>query len=215
MTDVEINLRDLVRGVANEYPKAQPSEIARHVAKLTPQQYLLEFYEETLRPFVVSVLGTDRNNALHKVFDEPDESDELPTDFLASHRNRDAQDRPAGGGQTTEDGHPVRDTQAETAVSGPTSPPPKQEFRPSPKVTGIRNYNWTRMLRKKVHTENGHKPIGDCDENDLKFCIEVRRKHIADVQHRTTSYEKLIELLHKHNVSTVGDLPAQDKAFKL
>lgn len=62
-----MDLRELIRNVAAEYPKAQPNEIARHAAKLTPPDQIVEFYEAALRPLVQDVLRQDRNIAIHHV----------------------------------------------------------------------------------------------------------------------------------------------------
>ncbi len=55
-----MTLRDLIRVVAQDNPQAQPAEIAHSVATLTPEDQLLDFYEETLRPIVADVLRAER-----------------------------------------------------------------------------------------------------------------------------------------------------------
>jgi len=57
-------LRELIRKVSSQYPNASSGELARHVAKLTPADVLLEYYEEALRPQVAEVLRLDRNEAI-------------------------------------------------------------------------------------------------------------------------------------------------------
>jgi hypothetical protein len=57
-------LRDLIREVMDDHPRADPRELARHVAKLTPKADVMTFYEDTLVDYVSSMLRTERNTAL-------------------------------------------------------------------------------------------------------------------------------------------------------
>lgn len=66
-------LKDLIRSVAGEHPTADYAELARHVAKLTPDDSVVGFYEEALRPFISEVIRADRNNAVHDALSETPE----------------------------------------------------------------------------------------------------------------------------------------------
>lgn len=57
-------LRELVRQVAADHPHADPREIARHVAKLTPADTVMSFYADALVPIVREVLIGQRTTAL-------------------------------------------------------------------------------------------------------------------------------------------------------
>lgn len=62
-------LHDLIRDTLAKYPKAQvPSEIAQHVAKLTPADELHNFYEEALRLVVREVIRNSRNSQMDEFF---------------------------------------------------------------------------------------------------------------------------------------------------
>jgi hypothetical protein len=160
-------LRDLIREVADEHPTAQPEEIARDVAKQTPADRLIEFYEEALRPLVVMVFSRDRNTA----FDNA-----MPAD--------------------------------DAGVS--SQAPPKRQPANSKKAERTRTW-WQTMLDSRVKVETGFIPLADCRREDLEYCIDERRSHIADVENRIGYYERLIALLADHGVETVGELPEQEQ----
>lgn len=63
-------LRELIRSTAEEYPFADPLELAHHVAKLTPKHSLHDFYVEALNQVVSNVLGESRRNAF-KALQQP------------------------------------------------------------------------------------------------------------------------------------------------
>jgi len=60
------DLHDLIRDTAESYPKADPREIARHVAKLTDERQVYRFLEESLVPVVRSVLISQRTSVMGK-----------------------------------------------------------------------------------------------------------------------------------------------------
>lgn len=60
-------LRSLIREVVGQYRKAQPDELARHVAKQTPVEDITAFYEEALRALIPDVLRGDRNSAMNRI----------------------------------------------------------------------------------------------------------------------------------------------------
>jgi hypothetical protein len=64
------DLHDLIRQVAADYPTAQPDEVARHVAKLTPKQDVAACYEQALRPLVADVFRSSRNTAIAAIQDQ-------------------------------------------------------------------------------------------------------------------------------------------------
>jgi hypothetical protein len=61
------SLRDLVREVIAENPDATVQEIAEYVAKLTPEENLMDFFIEALVRIVDEILGAQRRTALDKV----------------------------------------------------------------------------------------------------------------------------------------------------
>ena len=64
-------LRTLVREIADDHPQADPREIARHVAKLTPECEVRAFYTEALIPVVREQLRGERNAALTNAVGSP------------------------------------------------------------------------------------------------------------------------------------------------
>ncbi len=59
-------LRALVREVIADHPGANPTELAGYVAKLTPQQQILDFYAEALHGYVAEIVGFDRRSSMDK-----------------------------------------------------------------------------------------------------------------------------------------------------
>lgn len=59
-------LRALVRATADEYVDADPRELARHVAKATPDESVMDFYTEALVDMVRYVLGAERQSLLNR-----------------------------------------------------------------------------------------------------------------------------------------------------
>lgn len=56
-------LRALVRQTVSDYPEADPREIARHVAKLTPDDQLRAFYREALADLCGHMIGENRRQS--------------------------------------------------------------------------------------------------------------------------------------------------------
>lgn len=79
---VSAELRALVREVADDHPQADPREIARHVAKLTPEEDLQNFYAESLVDVVAQILGAQRRDAMGE------KKDESPSDNKSSKLER-------------------------------------------------------------------------------------------------------------------------------
>jgi hypothetical protein len=61
-------LNTLIREVADDYPRADPRELARHVAKLTPDESVVDFYVDALIDRIREIIGGNRRN----LFDGPD-----------------------------------------------------------------------------------------------------------------------------------------------
>lgn len=57
-------LNSLIREVATDHPGADPREIAQHVAKLTDEDVLVDFYAEALVSGVRAILSAERNHLL-------------------------------------------------------------------------------------------------------------------------------------------------------
>lgn len=57
-------LRKLIREVAADHPESSPQELATWVAKLTPEDSLVDFYTATLVDYVRQVIGGDCRNSL-------------------------------------------------------------------------------------------------------------------------------------------------------
>ena len=76
----------------------------------------------------------------------------------------------------------------------------------SAKVEKRRSW-WARMLRERVHCEDGWKPLGECGIDDLDFCITERREQIGALMGQIGKYEVIRDALVAHGVDTVADLP--------
>ena len=51
--------------------------------------------------------------------------------------------------------------------------------------------------------------MGTCTIDDLQFCVDERTQMVARIEAQARNYRKLIDLMVKHNASTVADLPPQ------
>lgn len=150
------DLRALIREVAADHPHAAPSEIARHVAKLTPADDLIDFYSEALTQICTQLLGHDRRQLM--------------------------------------DG-PCDDT------TGSKSPN-------SSKLRERRTW-WANLLASRVPVGEEWKQLGDCTVDDLQFCIDERRAHIAGVEKQINNFEHLIHLMEANGAQIARDLPPQ------
>lgn len=95
--------------------------------------------------------------------------------------------------------HSDHETHAPLAAGGPTSR----------KVAGIRDA-WRRMLRDRiaVGADAGEwKFLSDCTATDLAYAAVIREDHARRNAASATRLRDLAELLDKHNVTTVGELP--------
>lgn len=61
---VSAELNALIRVVVAEHPHADLHELARHVAKMTPEESVMDFYTAALAGTIGEVIGGDRRNAL-------------------------------------------------------------------------------------------------------------------------------------------------------
>lgn len=152
-------LRDLIRKTAIQHPTAPASELARHVAKLTPADVISEFYEEALRPLVSEVVRTDRNQIISN------------------------------------------------ALSETPPEPPAQPRRRSPKVAGISNWWWARMLEQSVSVGHGAKKMGDCTLEDFDFIIDIRQAQIEADTKKLAEYVRLRDWMVEHNAVTLREAP--------
>lgn len=84
-----------------------------------------------------------------------------------------------------------------------------QVFRPSSKVTGIRN-EWRRQLDGRTHI-GGHKWkfLRDCTYEDLTSAADERRRLAAENTASARRYEKFAAVLSEHDAAVLGDLPDQ------
>ena len=81
-------LRSLIRSIATQYPSAPTGDLALYVAKATPEQDILGFYEEALRQFVAVVIAQDRNAALNKAFSSPTPARTNPVPTPGGHPSK-------------------------------------------------------------------------------------------------------------------------------
>jgi hypothetical protein len=99
----------------------------------------------------------------------------------------------------TSPGHSGTDTQTSGAGG----------FNPSRKVARIRE-TWKRMLRDRINIgpELGDwKFLADCTAIDLSYAAAIREDHAKRNVTRAAQYRNLAELLTKHGVRTVAELP--------
>lgn len=95
-------------------------------------------------------------------------------------------------------------TQRRQALDGPTDSGPNK----SAKLGQRRNW-WKSVLSSRVPVEGGWKPLGECGVAELQQCVALREEHIAGMRAQIDNFYYLIELLGRHGVDTVADLPAQ------
>ncbi len=82
-----------------------------------------------------------------------------------------------------------------------------QAFRPSSKVTGIRE-TWRRHLGDRVSVrDHDWKFLRDCTYEDLTSAADERRRLAAENTASARRYEKMAVALSEHDASTIGDLP--------
>lgn len=97
------------------------------------------------------------------------------------------------------------------ALSGPkitqqtTSTP---QYR-SAKIAQRRTW-WAGVLASRVHTGGGNwLNVAACGRKELAYCIEERQTQIDGFLKQIGNFERLIDLLNRHAVDTVADLPEQ------
>lgn len=77
----------------------------------------------------------------------------------------------------------------------------------SAKVAGIRDW-WAEMCAARVHVGGSQwVALGDCGEQELAFAERERREDAAREIARADMFAELRELLRKHKVRTVAQLP--------
>jgi hypothetical protein len=80
----------------------------------------------------------------------------------------------------------------------------------SAKVEQRRQFDWNRLLEQRVGVQGGDKAIGDCDLEDLQYAATYRRNLAKGNLAQAENFDRLANLLEKHRVSTVRELPRQD-----
>lgn len=86
---------------------------------------------------------------------------------------------------------------------------PAAAHRPSWKVTGIREA-WQRALQNRIKVgagESDWKFLSDCTRSDLAHAAAIREELARRNTDNAAQYRKLAELVTKHGVDTVGQLP--------
>jgi hypothetical protein len=78
----------------------------------------------------------------------------------------------------------------------------------SPKLAQRRDW-WADMLASRIHVGGGTwRTLGECGAEQLTFAEVERRRDAERELRRAESFKALRNLLRKHKVNTVGELPA-------
>lgn len=77
----------------------------------------------------------------------------------------------------------------------------------SAKVAGVRDW-WTKFLEARISVGEQWKSVGDLTAEDLSTVVAERRDQAARIHTQADRYEALAELLTRHRVSCVRELPS-------
>ncbi|ATW60828.1 hypothetical protein SEA_BENTHERDUNTHAT_58 [Gordonia phage BENtherdunthat] len=77
----------------------------------------------------------------------------------------------------------------------------------SAKVAGVRDW-WTKFLEARISVGEDWKSVGDLTAEDLSTVVAERRDQAARIHTQADRYEALAELLARHKVSRVRELPS-------
>jgi hypothetical protein len=66
---------------------------------------------------------------------------------------------------------------------------------------------WERVCAQRVNVGDAWKALGDCDSDDLEFCISERRGQVGALLGQIAKYEVIRDALALHGVRTVAELP--------
>lgn len=175
----------ITRTLAEASDTVDLREIAEAVAERIPEELRMRILIAALLPQVKSVLAKQRNQA----FDNIANPRPIPPSRPSPPRFGESPPMPPSGPSSIQ--------------SERLAPIPR-----SAKVDGIRDW-WAEMLRSRVHVgAAGWLPLGQCGVKELEFAERERRDHAAKEVQRARMYLALRELLDKHEVATVADLPA-------
>jgi hypothetical protein len=90
-------------------------------------------------------------------------------------------------------------------------PKPTQSPRPSPKLEERRTW-WAEMLTvEMVLADKSRKVLGDCTTDDLQYCIKDREQYIEFLDNQIYNLQQIVELMGRHRVATVRELPEQQQ----
>lgn len=194
----DFNLRHLIREVLNTSTMSDPHAIAPEVLRRIEAADLRAALRECLPSLVREMIRSSRNGgfggSVERAPTAPMPSSSSPRLTLhTSAETPEVMSEHPGSGPMASVGHP-----------------PVRKPGRSAKVAAIRA-SGPKWLADRINTcanPREWKRVGDCGFEDLMFAAGQRREIAARTSAKAERYERLAELVRKHKVNRVRDLPA-------